>query len=45
MLLDIMRHFRIGFSATVFVGDALSDRKAAARAGVPFMDTSAFFAR
>jgi HAD superfamily hydrolase (TIGR01662 family) len=45
MLLDIMRHFRIGPSATMFVGDALSDHEAAARAGVPFMDARAFFAR
>jgi D-glycero-D-manno-heptose 1,7-bisphosphate phosphatase len=45
MLLDIMRHFSIGPSATVFVGDAQSDRQAAARAGVPFMDARDFFAR
>lgn len=43
MLLAIMRHYGVPPERTLFVGDAESDREAAARAGCAFRFAAAFF--
>jgi D-glycero-D-manno-heptose 1,7-bisphosphate phosphatase len=43
MLLRIMKHYGIGPTETIFVGNDEVDRQAAARAKTAFMWTSDFF--
>jgi histidinol-phosphate phosphatase family protein len=43
MLERIMRHYGVGPDRTLFVGDAETDRQAAANAGVGFLSASEFF--
>jgi D-glycero-D-manno-heptose 1,7-bisphosphate phosphatase len=45
MLLAIMRHYSIGPSETLFVGNHEVDREAAARAGTAFQWAEVFFAQ
>lgn len=43
LLLQIMSHYRIAPALTLFVGNALTDRQAADRAGVEFAPAADFF--
>ena len=43
MLLDIVRHFGVAPGEALYVGNALTDRQAAERAGIPFAWAHEFF--